>query len=70
MRLLLDTHVFLLSVTGSRKLAAAARRRMSDAEAVYVLAASIWEIAIKARLGKIDGEPEALAETINNSGFL
>jgi PIN domain nuclease of toxin-antitoxin system len=70
MRFLLDTHVFLWSVTGSATLKRAARNTIARAEAVYVSAASIWEIAIKARLGKIDGDPERLAGAIDASGFL
>jgi PIN domain nuclease of toxin-antitoxin system len=69
MRLLLDTHVFLWSVTGSRQLKAETRAYLASAEAVYVSAASIWEIAIKSRLGKIDGDPQALAGAIAASGF-
>jgi len=57
MRLLLDTHVFLWAVAGSRFLRPEARRLIESAEAVYVSAASIWEVAIKARLGKIDADP-------------
>ena len=70
MRLLLDTHVFLWAVTGSRELKPTARAYLSAADAVYVSAASIWEIAIKSRLGKIEGDPEALAELIEPSGFI
>lgn len=70
MRLLLDTHLFLWAVTDSRKLKAAARRQMLAAEQIYVSAASIWEIAIKARLGKIDGDPQRLAQAIEDSGFI
>lgn len=70
MRLLLDTHVFLWALTASPRLAAAVRSRISAAEAVYVSAASIWEIAIKSRLGKIEGDPEALVGAIETSGFL
>jgi PIN domain nuclease of toxin-antitoxin system len=69
MRLLLDTHVFLWAVTGSRQLKANARAYLASAQAVYVSAASIWEIAIKSRLGKIEGDPEALAVAIQASGF-
>lgn len=70
MRLLLDTHLFLWTVTDSRKLKAAARREMLAAEQIYVSAASIWEIAIKARLGKINGDPQRLAQAIEDSGFI
>ena len=69
MRLLLDTHVFLWSVTGSSRLTRAVRTQIEDAEATFVSAASIWEVAIKSRLGKIDGDPAALAAAIGASGF-
>jgi PIN domain nuclease of toxin-antitoxin system len=70
MRLLLDTHVFLWAITGSPKLAASTRRLVEAAEEVYVSAASVWEIAIKARLGKIDADLDAVASAIEPSGFL
>jgi PIN domain nuclease of toxin-antitoxin system len=70
MRLLLDTHVFIWSVTASRQLKAVARDYLGAAQAVYVSAASIWEIAIKSRLGKIDGDAQAFAAAIEASGFV
>ncbi len=70
MRLLLDSRVFLRVVTDSRKLKAAVRKTIAAAETVHVSAASIWEIAIKARLGKIDGDPQQIADAIGPSGFL
>jgi PIN domain nuclease of toxin-antitoxin system len=70
MKLLLDTHVFLWTVTGHPALKPPARKLISAAEAVYVSAASIWEIAIKARLGKIEGDAEALAAAIEHSGLI
>jgi PIN domain nuclease of toxin-antitoxin system len=69
MRLLIDTHVFIWSVTASPKLKASARALMTEAKAVYVSSASIWEIAIKSKLGKIEGDAEALAAVIEASGF-
>ena len=70
MRLLLDTHIFLWAVAGSRLLKPAARRAIQAADQVYVSAASIWEVAIKARLGKIKADPDALVAAIEASGFL
>jgi PIN domain nuclease of toxin-antitoxin system len=70
MRLLLDTHIFIWAVIGSTSLSAQARRTIEDAEAVFVSAATIWEIAIKARLGKIKADPNALVAAIDQSGFL
>jgi PIN domain nuclease of toxin-antitoxin system len=69
MRLLLDTHVFLWAVTANRRLKSSTREFLSGADAVYVSAASIWEIAIKARLGKIQADAAALADAIDGSGF-
>jgi len=69
MRLLLDTHVFLWVVTGSRQLRSSAREYLAGAEVVYVSAASLWEIAIKVRLGKLEGDPDSLARAIEASGF-
>jgi len=70
MRLLLDTHIFLWVVAGSVSLTAKARKTIEAAEAVFVSAASIWEIAIKARLGKIDADPDAVVAAIDASGFI
>jgi PIN domain nuclease of toxin-antitoxin system len=69
MRLLLDTHVFIWSVMGSHQLKADVRTYLSSAQVVYVSAASIWEIAIKSRLGKIEGDAAAFAAAIDASGF-
>ena len=70
MRLLLDTHIFLWAVAGSTLLKPTARRLIESADEVYVSAASIWEVAIKARLGKIEADPAELAAAIAASGFL
>lgn len=70
MRLLLDTHIFLWSITGSTRLTRATRRLMESADEVYVSAASVWEIAIKAGLGKVEADPDAVAAAIEPSGFL
>jgi len=70
MRLLLDTHIFLWAVAGSPLLKPAARHLIESADEVYVSAASIWEVAIKARLGKIEADPHELAASIEASGFL
>ncbi|MEO0109084.1 MAG: type II toxin-antitoxin system VapC family toxin [candidate division WOR-3 bacterium] len=54
MKLLLDTHAFLWFVTGDDRLSRRARRALEADEAEPVLsAASVWEMAIKARLGRL-----------------
>jgi PIN domain nuclease of toxin-antitoxin system len=70
MRLLLDTHIYLWSVTDDRKLSKAARKLILEAEEVYVSSASIWEASIKAGLGKLDADVDMLVAEIEASGFL
>ena len=67
--MLLDTHIFLWAVSGSRQLTPKIRAVIQAADEVLVSAASIWEIAIKARLGKLEGDPMAMAAAIEQSGF-
>jgi PIN domain nuclease of toxin-antitoxin system len=53
MRLLLDTQIALWAITDSPRLSDVARGMIMDsANDVYFSAASIWEIAIKHRLGR------------------
>ncbi len=55
MRLLVDTHLVLWAAAGSRKLPKEARRLLEHpANEVFYSAASLWEIAIKAALRRID----------------
>jgi len=70
MRLLLDTHIFLWAVVDSPLLKPAARALIESADEVYVSAASIWEVAIKSRLGKIEADPIELTQAIEASGFM
>jgi PIN domain nuclease of toxin-antitoxin system len=70
MRLLLDTHAFLWWLSDDPKLAASARDAIRDPRAiVHVSAASIWEIAIKAKLGRLRVRDGDLAAEIEANGF-
>jgi PIN domain nuclease of toxin-antitoxin system len=42
---------------------------MLSAKDIYVSSASIWEIAIKTKLGKLEGDPDEFVESIEQSGF-
>ena len=54
MNLLLDTHVFLWWIADDTRLSPRARDIIGDGQnALFLSAASGWEIAIKARLGKL-----------------
>jgi PIN domain nuclease of toxin-antitoxin system len=70
MKILLDTHIVCWQFYEPKRIPEAGRRLMIEAEAVYVSSASIWEIAIKARLGKIDVNPRWILDNIENSGLL
>jgi PIN domain nuclease of toxin-antitoxin system len=70
-RLLLDTHAYLWWLQDAPRLSTAAREALSEPESlVFVSAASIWEIAIKEALGRIDpGDADLVAE-IGANGFV
>ena len=54
MKLLLDTNAFLWFAGGDRRLTRPARRAIEARDAELLLsAASVWEMAIKARLGRL-----------------
>jgi PIN domain nuclease of toxin-antitoxin system len=73
MRVLLDTHI-VLSIVNERTadLPAALRQLLADQDsAFYVSVASLWEIAIKWRLGKLDisGNLELLPDIVTSVGL-
>ena len=74
MRVLLDTHTLLWWLDGDRRLSRRARAVMTDeANQVFVSAASAWELATKARLGKLDGALDVandVAGCLSRQGFL
>ena len=68
-RLLLDTHVGLWWLQGSDRLKDSVVVLLKDAtNEVFVSAASVWEIAIKQGLGKLEA-PDDLLDLIEQSGF-
>jgi PIN domain nuclease of toxin-antitoxin system len=69
-RFLLDTHVYLWYLADSRRLSRKARAEIASADEVFVSAASIWEAALKAALGKLDAAVEDLVAGIGGSGFV
>lgn len=70
MRLLLDTHVYLWSIKDDQKLSGKARALILEATEVYISSVSIWEASIKAKLGKLEVNIDALTTAISESGFL
>ncbi|MCK5798391.1 MAG: type II toxin-antitoxin system VapC family toxin [Deltaproteobacteria bacterium] len=51
--LLADTHVVLWALTNDPRLTRRARAVLTGAQRVYVSTASLWEMSIKVRLGKL-----------------
>lgn len=68
-RLLVDSHVLLWHALGDARLAPGptALIEADDAD-VIVSTASLWEIAIKSALGKLDA-PDELPERVESMGF-
>ena len=69
MSLLLDTHIALWLARDAAELTPAARRHINDAKAVFVSSASIWEVTIKAALGKLALSPQRLADQLKAAGI-
>jgi PIN domain nuclease of toxin-antitoxin system len=73
-RLLLDTHSFLWWLAGDEALPGAARAAIAAADnAIFVSAASTWEIATKHRIGKLPGVAAIVADldgAVASQGFV
>ena len=70
MDLLLDTNVFLWWDAASPDLAAACRAAIADpSNRIFVSAASVWEIGIKRRTGKLAFSGSAV-DAVRKNGFL
>ena len=68
MSLLLDTHVILWWLTDDPTLADDVKNLIDVQADVHYSAASVWEIAIKQRLGKLTG-PDDLVTVLHRSGL-
>ena len=73
MNCLLDTHVFLWSIMGSKKLSKSASSIISDIENnIFVSIISYWEISLKYNIGKLELSnifPDDLPDISLKSGF-
>jgi PIN domain nuclease of toxin-antitoxin system len=65
----LARHAHLLLVYDTPKLSPSATAAIREADEVSVSSASIWEIAIKLRLGKLRADPNRLLELMNANDF-
>lgn len=60
MKLLLDTHCLIWLLTDAPQLDDSARRSIADAESVWFSDASLWELGLKWRKGKIALQPRRI----------
>ena len=73
MRLLLDTHILIWALGEPKRLPKEVRAALeSPANEVLFSAASIWEIAIKAQIGRANFKvaPEEITQAAVDSGFV
>lgn len=69
MDLLLDTHIYLWHVTDDDLLSKKAKSLILAAESIHISAASLWEIAIKVKLGKLNADVDKLIAKMEPSGL-
>jgi len=63
MKYLLDTHVFLWTIANSKELSKNALAVIKNPDnVVYISSVTLWEIAIKSRIGKLKIEGTSIAE--------
>jgi PIN domain nuclease of toxin-antitoxin system len=70
MRLLLDTHALLWWLSDDDRLGAQARALIEDpGNDVLVSVVSLWEITVKARIGKLQADLREIVESVGREGF-
>ena len=70
MKLLLDTHILLWLIDDAPKLTSAMRRLISNAESVHFSPASLWEIGLKWRAGKLKAQPREVMQELIELGVV
>lgn len=66
--ILLDSHVFIWSVFSPDRLGARARAAIEGASALHVSTATLWELAIKFRIGRFVHPPSSLVDELGELG--
>ncbi len=69
MKILLDTHCLIWALTDAPALNEKARAAIARAEMVGFSEASVWEIGLKWRKGKINLQPRRVVEQALRDGF-
>jgi PIN domain nuclease of toxin-antitoxin system len=69
-RLLLDTHALLWWLADDQHLGSKARKLIEDpANDIFVSVASLWEITVKVRVGKLEANTEEISGAAIRDGF-
>jgi PIN domain nuclease of toxin-antitoxin system len=68
-RLLLDSHILIWLMDGDARLTQEARNLITSGLVVFASTASIWELAIKASLGKLRLDIDRLAILLDAAGI-
>lgn len=69
MRLLLDTHFAFWWQTGDPRVTEEVRGMVEAADEVFVSRVSLWELTIKAGLGRVRIDLSVFAEQVDSMGF-
>jgi len=70
MKILLDTHALLWWLMDSDHLGPGARDVIADpAHDILVSVVSLWEIALKIRIGKLEGDLKQILKAVERDGF-
>ena len=69
MKLLLDTHCLIWLLTDAPQLNPAARKSIAQAESVWFSDASVWELGLKWRKGKIAVQPRRIVRQAIGNGL-
>lgn len=71
MKLLLDTHALLWWLGDDDRLGPRARALIGDpGNDVLVSVASLWEIVVKVRVGKLEADVREIADAVEREGFV
>jgi PIN domain nuclease of toxin-antitoxin system len=70
LKILLDTHVLLWWLAGDKQLGTQARDLIADpGNDILVSVASLWEIVVKRRVGKLQADVAEVSDAIERDGF-
>ena len=70
MRILLDTHIVLWLLAGSKRIKSVENIILNENNEIYVSTASWWELAIKINIKKFDGDLKVIRKASSDSGFI